>query len=211
MYISSTTLLLILSSLGVIIFVVVDCSGVITLKQYSECKNLKMIKTLDFSNNTIYKPDPSITNNTLTDAYYQNFLGNLTWDKAMNLMARIYAERSSKNCTSEFCNCSRTLYDNFDADYGVLFRNKDMIEQVKRITRNFVNRFSNAYSDSYKSSLDWYIQRADLPTLSDFAINYEFSMARLMSYNFSVVLKEFSGYADRTNSSEVGIYFFIHT
>lgn len=209
MYFSSTSLLMILSSLGVIV-VVVDCSGVITLRQYSECKNLKMIKTLDSLNNTIYTPDPNIPNNTLTDAYYQKFLGNLTWDKAMNLMSNIYAERSSKNCTSEFCNCSRTSYDNFDADYGILFRNKDMVEQVKRITRNFINRFSYAYSSDYKSSLDWYIQRAHLPTLLDFVINYEFSMARLMTYNFSVMLKEFPGFADRTNSSEVGTYFFLH-
>lgn len=191
----------------------VNGSAVQTLIQYSECKNLKMIKLTDPNNNIRYLPDPKIPNNTLTDSYYQKFLANLNWDKAMNLLASIYAERSSKNCTSEFCNCSRTSYDDFNTDYGSLLRNKEMIDHVKRIVQNFTKKFNYTVAKDYQQGLESYILRKNLPTVINFTMNYEFCLARLFGYNSSFYRTEFPGFRTPLMIQEVSIqiYFLILT
>lgn len=176
----------------------VKCSGSLTLKQYYECRNLVMIKQLDYKNRTIYEPNPNITNNILSDQFYQRLgLANMTFDQAISFMGRIYTEieKLSKNASAaRFLECVKTKYDYKDIIMTTIFRNETILAQAKRIVSAFIEKFKNNYSSRYKDTLASYFGQSGLPTLTDFFIKNEICLSRIMVYSSSIEA-QFPGYS----------------
>lgn len=173
----------------------VEGSGGQTLKQYYECKNLKMTKRVDNFNRTIYVPNPSIKNNLLNDSFYRSLgLANMNLDQALDFMGRIYLDidKLSKNASAaNFVECTKTAYDHRDVTLVVLFRNATILAQARPIVSAFIEKFKSFYSSNYNSVLTNYFGQANLTTLYNFFVQNEFCLSRTIVYNSSISKKEF--------------------
>lgn len=151
--------------------------------QYFQCKNLKMIKTIDPKYGEYYTRDNSIKDNQLDDKFYRGLgLFDYGFDEAMQLVRSIYTE--TENCTISdqvFCDCVTKMYMTKDGDYSILFRNSTNFSQLKGIIQAFSIAFE-AYLriDNYGQS----VSRYTYPTLFNFVVYNDFTKDRLIkSYN----------------------------
>lgn len=153
------------------------------VKQYYECKKLKMIITSDLLGDEYYYPDPSVRDNSLDDSFYKSLrLDTMSFDDSMDLLRGIYGELDEK-CTSEFCECVRKrktgdaggLLENF----GVFFQD-DNFAGVKEIIVSLDRRLA-ADRESFEKSeytRKYLPEFKSQPTLSKFAYNNDFTEHR---------------------------------
>jgi hypothetical protein len=202
------TFVIILAVLTITTGVKSECFELV--QQYYECKNLVMIDPninistyppdmFDASNkpNENYKyppktyiPNPSISNNQLSDTFYQSLnLTNMTMEQAMDLFRTIYTEVN--NCSSAFCNCTKTgiIMDYMNGEYNrysLYFLNETTFDQVKIILTEFNTRFKSDMKNY--SSLQTFFDLKNhsnqtLPTLAQFCMKYDYTDERFIYYD----------------------------
>lgn len=154
-----------------------ECFGLV--KQYYQCRHLNMTKSMSWFY-TEYIPNSNIPNNTLTDAHFKN-LTRLSFDDGMNLIRRIYVE--TNNCTSEFCNCVNFNHVDLHGYYSMFFRNSTNYAPSKSILGDFIQKHKSQLLP--REDLDPLVNSFgyDLPSLTDFCINVEWSWLRLHMYD----------------------------
>lgn len=152
------------------------------VKQYYECKNLKMIVISDLLGAEYYYPDPTVRDNSLDDSFYKSLrLDTMSFDDSMDLLRGIYSELDEK-CTSEFCECVRKRKDNNAGlleNFGVFFQDENFAG-VKEIIVSLDRRLA-ADRESFEKSE--YTRKflpdfKSQPTLSKFAFNNDFTEHR---------------------------------
>ena len=204
------TFIIILVLINIIAEVKSECFELV--QQYYECKNLVMIDpnnvtyppspfVFDFSNkpnsyynnhSKTYKPDPSIANNQLNDAFYQSLnLTQMTMDQAMSLFRTIYTE--IYDCNSAFCDCVKTgiIMDYMNGEYNqysLYFLNEATLEQMKIILSEFNTKFQSNMK-SYSSLQTFFDSKTHsnqtLPTLAQFCMKYDYTDERFLYYSGS--------------------------
>lgn len=164
-----------------------DGSSFYFVKQYCECKNLKMIPN-NRSMQYEYYPDPNVPNNYLDDTYYQRqgFL-NRTFDEAMSYFQTMYAEiRNPPRATPNLTICFDSVLVNTVADPGVLFRNATTLASVKQIATAFINKFRPFFVGISSYLMGFIPEASELPTLIQFILRNDVSLSRFYFYNNSM-------------------------
>lgn len=154
-----------------------DGSSFLLVRQYCECKNLKMISDNMFRK---YYPDPDVPNNYLNDTYYQRqgFL-NKTFDEAMSYFQTMFAEiRNPPRETPNLAICFNSVVLGNIVSPGVLFRNATTLASVKQIATAFINKF--------RPFLEYNWEASELPTLVQFILRNDVSLGRFYYYNNSL-------------------------
>lgn len=146
----------------------IECGSFELIKQYYECKLLKMINSSER-----YIPDSTIPNNTLEDPFYQNF-SKMTFEQGLELIQQIYLQTNL--CANEFCNCVNP--SRIDTNKSLFFHNTINFQQVKTIISEFNSKFDSkvrSFEDIY-----YYInsKAQDLPALADFSILVDYTWLR---------------------------------
>ena len=171
------------------------------IRQYNQCKHLKMefkkSGYIEFviDNTTDYRVWPQekyfvnyTANSDLTDRFYRKLISKeMNFNKAMKLFRKIYTE--TDNCTSEFCKCVSLGVIDYNGNYSMYFRNKDVYPHVKRIIEDFSKQFESnlkPYSELwYFKELEPYLNQ-NLSSLAQFCIKYDYSYNRYEYYNKSI-------------------------
>lgn len=152
------------------------------VKQYYECKNLKMTKSNANNGDEYYfMPDPNLENNKLDDSFYrrQRF-DHMSLDSAMKLFKSIFAE-VSRDCQSALCECVRKRKQTSDVEkYWIFFESEENLSLVKSTINSLdLTLGEDHYFFGYP---DENFDLENYPALSEFAYNNDFTHYRSTQY-----------------------------
>lgn len=179
------------------------------VKQYYECKNLKMIKSTDYYGREYYTPDESVEANTLDDSFYTGLgFDTMSIDDAMRVIKSIYDELP-EDCDTELCECVwLRRFQTVAERYAVFFETDERIESLTTIITSLDEKLSaSRYSyEKYTSGFSSYEDPENYPTLTKFVYNNEYTYNRI---------SQFKNYRKCINSNsvsdEVKLFFVVIT
>lgn len=182
-------------------------SSITLIKQYYECKNLKMIKQ-ESHHGIIYLPDPSVAKNRLDDSFYERLgFANMTFDEAMELVKKIYNESTNdptKPDKDDFRTCVRSYARGDRDDHSEMFRNETILEQAKHIVSLFIKKnkkYTLPEREIQRKFREWRMSFA--PALIKFLVNNDYSLDRIDVYDTKLI----SFFPDETEHNETVISF----
>lgn len=174
------------------------------IKQYYECKYLRMSKQNNSWGDIDYRPVKSRNHrhpNKLDDKFYRRQgLAKLDFDESMRLFRKIYDE--TENCHSKFCKCVSFKHIDYYNNYSIWFRNETNYKQVKRIISAFNEKFESkklSFHDVFNPVI--YSARPiepnpffepQLKTINKFCYHNDYSWARLNYYNYTISCYNFN-------------------
>lgn len=156
------------------------------IKQYYECKHLKMIVKSDWKG-TYYARDESISGNKLNDTFFQNLgLTKMTFDQGMNFIKKIYTD--TNKCYTLFCNCTswsfiesfNTTNNNYNVkSYKIYFRNESNFAGIKDILLRFYKEYqANLFDSNNQNDLSYEYLDKEYPTISKFLMRFDYTPSK---------------------------------
>lgn len=164
--------------LGLAVQVHSECTEIVS--QYFKCKHLKMIKSGSY-----YKPDPTVPDNKLDDAFYRSQgLQYMGIGQAMDLIRNIYRENAE--CEDpKFCDCVSNRKRDWTfwvRNSSAIFLKNEIVESTKEILADFVDLYRGDLLPY--EEIEWYYgsSETESPTLDRFCIDHEYSFYRIYFY-----------------------------
>lgn len=171
----------------------VDCQCYMIIKQYYECKHLKMIRGEESG----FVPNPNVANNTLDDSFYESTLSEMTVSEALQLVQLILktARRTGAQC-NRLCRCMKdTVRQENQEFYPAFFKGPKELSATTQILEEFISEASWAMKpEELIISEQYSYPSINLPSLVRFCINNDWNNVRSNFYYNS--LYDISGSVD---------------